>query len=195
MRIASFAILRGACLSIALGLAFTASKVDAASNSAFDIGINYYGSDVGKSLTGATGFFLHFQVKSGRNWIYPTFGASLETMSGNASLPGGTQNASLLAGQIEGGVEVLPATAYVNPFIAVQGLLGWASLSLPDADTRSLALAYGFVVSGGTEIRFSAKEDAKGIRLRTAFRFLTGNLAGISGFQLNALQVGIGMVF
>ncbi|HTL13386.1 MAG TPA: hypothetical protein VL588_12910 [Bdellovibrionota bacterium] len=167
----------------------------AGANSAFDIGLNYYGSDVGKSLTGSTGYFMHFQVKSGGKWINPTFGASLEFNSGKASLPAGSLQSTLIAGDIEGGVEVVPQTEYVNPFIAAHGVLGWASLGVDATQTRSISLTYGFEISGGTEIRISNKEEARGIRIRTAFRFLTTNMAGVNGFQLNALQIGIGMVF
>lgn len=178
-----------------IAAAGTPGVAQAASKSAFDFGINYYGTDSGKSLTGATGYYAHFQVKSGKKWLYPTFGATLEYASDNASLPSGTTPVTLMAGQIEGGLEILPRTEYLKPFIGVQALLGWASLSDTGAQTSSLAITYGFSLSGGTEFRFSSKDDASGLRLRTGYRFMLGSLGGVSGFQLNALQIGIGMVF
>lgn len=164
----------------------------------FETGMNYYGSDAGKSLTGSTGYFLQFQTESRKGWARFGYGAALDYSSSKASLPSGEEDATLIAGMVSGGMEFIATKAsYVKPFITTHALFGWASLQTGEGDSAatSIGLTYGFRISGGAEIRFKRRDDAMGIRISTAYRYLVGSLGGVSGFQLNALQIGLGLVF
>ena len=164
-----------------------------------EFGVRYHAGAAGKSFSGASGYFLYFQSQAGKGVFRPNVGAAIELISGNASVGSAAVSGTAYSGGIYPGVDMFPfRTEKVQPFIELHGVMTWnyASLSpLPVvSDQTSLALAYGFQIGGGTDIRIG-RGGERAIRIHTSYSNYTGKIAGQSGFQFNAFALGVGMVF
>ena len=156
-----------------------------ANHTNMNLGLSLYPSNA-SNLLGTTGYFLSFQMEQEGKWFRPTFGGQLELNSATTTL---------VFGQMQGGFQIAPAESkFIRPFIGAQAVLGWASYSVPLASY--LGIIYGATISAGTEIRFSKKETAMALRILSQYRYTQGTIGGgITGNDLSAVQISIGVIF
>lgn len=164
-----------------------------------EFGIRYHGGAQGKSFSGAMGEFLYFQSNVGKGTIRPNIGASLEFISGTASVGSNTPGGTAWSGGVYPGCDFFPfRTERIQPFVDVHAIASWnyAALSpLPQtSDQTSLGLAFGYEVGGGTDIRFNKNQD-RAIRIHTSYSAYSGKICGQPGFQFNAFSMSLGLVF
>lgn len=163
-----------------------------------EFGIRYHSGQQGKSFNGAMGEFLYFQSQAGKGILRPNVGAAIEIISGSASVGSANPSGTAFSGGIYPGFDVYPfRTEKIQPFIEVHGIISWnyAALSplTPKSDETSLALAFGFQIGGGTDIRIGRGERA--VRIHTSYSNYSGKTAGVPGFQYNAFGLAVGLVF
>lgn len=176
-----------------------ATSAHAASNMAIgELGVRYHAGQAGKSFTGATGIFAYFQSNIGKGVFRPNVGASLEFITGNASVGSGTPSGNAYAGGIYPGFDFFFfKTEKIQPFVEMHGILSWVYASLSPlavkSDETSLGLAFGFQVGGGADIRVGKGERA--IRIHTNYQNYAGKVAGTAGFQFSAFGLSVGLVF
>jgi hypothetical protein len=156
--------------------------------SSINIGMSLF-KQASDGFSNSSGQFLHFQVENHGRWLRPTYGAFVESSSGNNTL---------LDGQMLGGFTLVADTAqYVKPFLGLNGAFGWAFLRPgTPGDTSYIGLIYGFHFTAGAEIRLSKKETATALRIQTGWRYLMGQVGGgITGKNLNSVLFSLGLTF
>jgi hypothetical protein len=160
--------------------------------------VRYHAGAENKSFDGATGVYAYFQSQVGKGAFRPNVGASLEYISGSASVSSGSVSGTALSGGLYPGLDIFPFnTEKLQPFIEAHGIISWnyASLSpiTPKSDETSLGMAFGYQIGGGCDIRVGRGDRA--IRVHTSYSNYSGKIAGTPGFQFNAFGLGVGLVF
>ncbi len=169
-------------------VAFAALPVVARADSAqanVNIGLGFF-QQPSTGLISQLGFLLNFHVEPREWWLRPSFGGLIEASFG--------QNRLIDGHVLLGGELVASKANYFKPFIGAFGDFGWANFT--DATATYNGLVYGFMISVGTEIRFTDKDHAFGLRVTSAYRFLLGTIGGgLSGGDLNAIMLMLGVTF
>ena len=164
-----------------------------------EIGATLYAGDTGKSITGATGFFVGFRAEKNRGFFRPTIALKIDYATGEASIGADAPRFSLFGADFPVGFNLFFFDdGKFLPFVGASGVIGWNLLRLasPPAGVEpyTKSLAFGYEVNAGGDLRLgSLKGNA--FRIRGSYWAVTSTLAGISGFQMNAFQISLGIVY
>ncbi len=160
----------------------------AATDSSMSFDLNYLsGADAAKTTLGNPGYSIEFQTGSAGPWLRSEYGATIEKASGSLG--------NLIAGSIlAGGSIAHRAGNRLIPFIGADAILGWANYSgtLENAN----GFLYGGMVSAGAEIAIkNGSSNRFAVLVKTGYRVLNGSVGTITGSNLSAVFLGIGLAW
>ena len=163
-----------------------------------ELGALFHAGTTGKSITGANGYFVSFRSERERTFFRPSVAFKIDYSSGTASVGSASPNFTLFGASFTLGANFfIFGQGKFQPFVGGSGVIGWDLLKLPSPPTgvenNTRNLSFGYEVNAGVDIRTSSKGNA--LRVRGAYWAVTSGLAGISGFELNAFQLSLGIVY
>lgn len=164
-----------------------------------EVGGQFYAGEEGKSLRGAKAYAASFRSEVDRGRLRGIVGAQFDYSSGDASVGTDTLPYTMYGGSFVPGYSVyFFRDGYFQPFFTAAGIVGWNFLSLtsPSAGTEpyTQGFSYGYEISSGVDIRFQ-RSRSRAYRLKCAYTSVSGNVAGLSGFQLSGIKFVLGIVF
>jgi hypothetical protein len=165
-----------------------------------ELGLLFHTGTTGTSITGTNGIGLSLSAEKRKKFIRPFGAFEFERASGLASVGDATPSYALYRGGFQGGIHFFPISGgRFDPFIGGGGHLSWATLQLTSppegVEPYTNGLAFGYQVSAGVDMRLGGTSDGNAIRIKSGYYSVTSNLAGISGFQLHAFRISIGVAY
>jgi hypothetical protein len=188
-------------ISLAIFFAFSGKIVFAETRTVpvFELGAQLFAGDEGKSLRGAKAYATSFRSEVDRGRIRGIVGAQFDYSTGSASVGTDTLSYSMYGGSFIPGYSLyFFRNGYFQPFFSGAGILGWNFLSLSSPPTGTepytQGFSYGYELSSGVDIRFK-RSGGRALRLKCSYSNVSGQIAGLSGFQLAGIKFIVGVVF
>ncbi len=158
----------------------------------------FTGLDTG-SLAGSLGYSLTIGVQARRGMLRPDFAADFQYSTGTAKLGADQPGYTLYGAAFLGGLKVVPINeGRVQPYLGAAGIVSWHLLKLSPPPTTEVentdGLAFGYEISAGVDLRLWSR-DGKALRIQSAIWSLSGELGGVSGFDMNGFRFSIGVVY
>ena len=162
---------------------FSDARSETESSIAFNL--NYLsGAGTTNAKIANPGYAFQFTTGIGGPWLRSEFGATIERATGAGE--------TLTAGSLFAGGGIAHKAGRLTPFMGVDGILGWGNYSGPA--TNNNGLLYGGMISAGAE--FALKKSGANrfaVIFKTSYRMLSGSLGPLSGADLNAVALGLGL--
>ncbi len=164
-----------------------------------EMGTILHSGTTGKSLTGTTGYYMAFRSEQRKGHFRPEMAAELQMTSGTITLDDIKVSTSVFGAAFLGGFHFFFfKEGSFQPFVGVNGVLGWHSLRMtsPPAGVEpyTQGLSYGYEATAGVDMRFGSAEGTA-FRVHSGLWSVASSLAGVSGFQLGGIRISIGLVY
>lgn len=160
-----------------------------------ELNFRYHNGTKGKSFNQAFGTYFAAEGVAGKKKFRPTMGFGVGLITGQASTSAGEGNGLVFTGGLHPGFLIhLMKDKKLQPFFKLNGIISWNYGAItpanPPSEEKSIGLGFGFQAGGGFYI--ANRNRTRAVRLHLSYVNYSSKLAGTTGFQLNAISLGIG---